>query len=129
MDEQKLKAKIRKQWDIPGLLSDLRGEKWRQSEPNRIDRMHWIGSYQTIENMARQAFPDKEWDEAEKEGFEAMIADEYLDALSQVLVEATGKELRREHVYTTVEDNDVWIGQYEDMSADELRAMGFEIEV
>lgn len=128
MDEQRLKSKIRRQWNIPGLLSDLRQEKWHRTEPNRIDRMHWLGSYQTIEYMARQAFPSEEWEEAEAEGFENEIVDEYMDALAEVLVDATGKELRREHVYTTFEDGEAWIGQYEDISAAELQAMGFEIE-
>jgi hypothetical protein len=117
MDQKKLLAKIRRQWDIPGLLSDLRKEKWRRTEPHRIDRMHWIGSYQTIEGFARQAFPAKEW-----------IVDEYLEALSEALIDATGKELRREHVYTTFEEGEAFIGQYEDISAEELQAMGFEIE-
>lgn len=128
MDQKKLQAKILKQWDIPGLLSDLRAEKWRQSEKNRIDRTHWIGSYQTIEQMAREAFPAKEWDEAAKEGFEGEIVDEYLEALADVLIDATGKELRREHVYATFEEGEAFIGQYEDISAEELQAMGFEIE-
>ena len=128
MDQKKLLAKIRRQWDIPGLLSDLRKEKWRQTEKNRIDRTHWIGSYQTIEQMAREAFPSKEWDEAAEEGFEGEIVDEYLEALSDVLIDATGKELRREHVYATFEEGEAFIGQYEDISAQELQAMGFEIE-
>lgn len=128
MDQKKLLATIRRQWDIPGLLSDLRKEKWRRTEKNRIDRTHWIGSYQTIESLARNAFPVKEWNEAEKEGFEGEIVDEYLEALSDVLIDATGKELRREHVYTTLDEGEVFIGQYEDIPAEELQAMGFEIE-
>lgn len=128
MDQKKLQAKILKQWDVPGLLSDLRAEKWRRTEKNRIDRTHWIGSYQTIESLAREAFPAKEWKEAAEEGFEGEIVDEYLEALSDVLIEATGKELRREHVYATYDEGEVFIGQYEDISAEELQAMGFEIE-
>jgi hypothetical protein len=128
MDEKKLQEKIRRQWDIPGLLADLRAEKWRKTEKNRIDRTHWIGSYQMIEQMAREAYPAKEWNEAAKEGFEGEIVDEYLEALSDALIDATGKELRREHIYTTFEDGEAFIGQYEDISAEELQAMGFEIE-
>jgi len=128
MDQKKLLAKIQRQWDIPGLLSDLRKEKWRQTEKNRIDRTHWIGSYQTIEQMAREAFPAKEWNEAAKEGFENEIVDEYLEALADVLIDATGKEFRREHVYATFDEGEAFIGQYEDISAEELQAMGFEIE-
>jgi hypothetical protein len=128
MDEQKLKAKIRQRWDIPGLIADLRQEKWRRTEPHRIDRTHWVGSYQTIEQMARDAFPVKEWDEAAKEGFEHEIVDEYMDALAETVSEGMGKELRREHVYATLGEGEVLIGQYEEMAAEELRAMGFEIE-
>jgi len=124
-----LKFRIRKQWDIPGLIADLRQQKWERTEPNRIDRLRWIGSYQTIERMAMEAFPQKEWNEAAKEGFENEIVDEYLEALGNAISDGMGKKLRREHVYTTVENGDVWIGQYEDMSAEELRAMGFEIGV
>lgn len=126
---KRLKKIIQRQWDIPGLITDLRREKWRRTEPYRIDRMRWIGSYGFIEAMAQSAFPVKEWDEAAKEGFEHEIVDEYMEALSEVLIDATGKELRREHVYATFEEGEAFIGQYEDISADELRAMGFEIEV
>jgi hypothetical protein len=52
-----------------------------------------------------------------------------MEALAEVVMEAMGKELRREHVYATFEEDEAFIGQYEDISADELRAMGFEIEV
>jgi hypothetical protein len=128
MDDQKLRAKIRRQWDIPGVVADLRKEKWSRTEPNRIDRRHWIGSYQTLERMAREAFPAKEWSEAAAEGFEHEIVDEYMEALAEVIMDSMGKELRREHVYATFEEGEAWIGQYEDMSAAELQAMGFEIE-
>lgn len=128
MDDKKLKSIIKSQWDIPGLLSDLRQEKWRRTEPNRIDRMHWIGSYGTIESMSRDTFPAEEWNEAAKEGFESEIVDEYMEALAAVVMEAMGKELRREHVYATFEEGEAFIGQYEDMAAEELQAMGFEIE-
>ena len=129
MDEQKLKFRIRKQWDIQGLIADLREQKWQRTESSRIDRLRWIGSYEKIESLAKEAFTSKEWNEAAKEGFENEIVDEYLEALGNAISDGMGKELRREHVYTTIEDGDVWIGQYEDMSAEELQAMGFEIEV
>jgi len=129
MSPKALALQIRKQWDIPGLITDLRKEKWHQTEPGRIDRMHWIGSYHTIEDLAKDAYPEKEWEEAaadEVVGADELI-DDYLTALSDVLIEATGGELRQEHVYTTMENDEVFIGQYEDIPADALRAMGFEI--
>ena len=127
VDAEKLVERIKSQWDIPGLLSDLRQAEWMQTEPNRIDRMAWIGSYPTIQAMAKDAFPAKEWREAADAGFEDEIVDEYVDALAEVVMDAMGKELRREHVYATFDEGEVYIGQYEDMSAGELREMGFEI--
>lgn len=128
MSDEALREKIRKQWDIPGLLSDLREAKWYKTERNRIDRRAWIGSYHLIEGMAQAATPRKEWQEAAKEGFEHEIVDEYLEALAEVVMDAMGKELRREHVYATFEEGEGFVGQYEDMSAEELRQMGFGIE-
>lgn len=128
MKEGALQLAIRKQWDIPGLLSDLRAAKWYKTEPNRIDRRTWVGSYPTIEKMAKNATSPKEWQEAAQEGFEHEIVDEYMEALAQVMMEAMGKELRREHVYATFEEGEGFLGQYEDMSAEELKQMGFEIE-
>jgi hypothetical protein len=128
MAAEDLKSRILKQWNIPGLLSDLRKAKWGRTEPDRIDRRTWIGSYDTLRSMARAATSVKEWKEAAKDGFEDEIVDEYMEALAEVVMDAMGKELRREHVYTTFEDGDGFLGQYEDMSAKELKAMGFEIE-
>lgn len=127
MSQRGVAQKIRNQWDIPGLIVDLRKEKWHQTEPNRIDRMHWIGSYSVIEDLAKDAYPAEEWDASAVEGFEDELVDEYLSALSDVIIEATGGELRQEHVYTGIENDEVFIGQYEDISAEALRAMGFEI--
>src|SRR3972149_1289237 len=129
MDDQKLQSKIQRQREIQALISDLRKAKWHRTEPNRIDRRSWLGSYSLIEQMARDPFPGKEWREAAAEGFEHELVDEYLEALAQVVMDTMGKELRREHVYATSEDGDAWLGQYEDMSADELLAMGVEVEV
>lgn len=127
MDEKRLLAKLRKQWDVSGLVSDLRKSKWARTEPNRIDRLSWIGSYETLKTMARDTFPEKEWKEAEQEGMEDEVIDEYLDAVAHVVMDAMGKDLRREHVYATFAEGDAYLGQYEDISAEELEAMGFEI--
>jgi hypothetical protein len=127
-ERQRILRKIQKQWDLPSLVSDLRQEKWRKTEPHRIDRMRWIGSYDLITSMAQDAFSEQEWREAAADGFEGELVDDYLSALGDALIEATGKELRREHIYTTLEEGDVFIGQYEDMAAADLRHMGFEIE-
>lgn len=128
VNAEKLVERIKAQWDIPGLLSDLRQAKWAQTEPNRIDRMAWIGSYDTIQAMAKDAFPAKEWREAADVGFENEIVDDYMEALAEVVMDAMGKELRREHVYATFDEGEAYIGQYEDIPAAELREMGFEIE-
>lgn len=49
-----------------------------------------------------------------------------LDQLTEVMWKR--QEEWREHVYATFEEGEAFIGQYEDMAADELREMGFEIE-
>ncbi len=128
MNAKKLAHGIKEQWDIPGLLSDLRKAKWAQTEPGRIDRMTWVGAYDTIRSMAQGVFPAEEWKRAIQDDFDHELVDEYMDALSEVVMDAMGKELRREHVYATFEDGEAFIGQYEDIPAEELRAMGFEVE-
>jgi hypothetical protein len=119
---------VRKDWDIQGLISDLREAKWGQTEPNRIDRRSRLASYDDIRSLAKNAIPKKEWEEARVNGFEDEIVDDYMERLAEAVMEGMGKELRREHVYATFEEGEGYIGQYEDMSAVELREMGFEIE-
>jgi hypothetical protein len=124
----RMEKAVRKDWDIQGLISDLREAKWGQTEPNRIDRRTWLASYDAIQSLAKNAVPAKEWEEASMNGMEAEIVDDYMEVLAQAVMEGMGKELRREHVYATFEEGEGYIGQYEDMSAVELREMGFEIE-
>ena len=128
MDAEKLVHSIKEQWDIPGLLSDFRKVKWAHTEPGRIDRMMWVGAYDTIRSMAQNAFPAEEWKKAIQDDFDHELVDEYMETLAEVIMDAMGKELRREHVYATFEDGNAFIGQYEDIPAEELRAMGFEVE-
>lgn len=127
MNREKLKERVKKDWDILGLLADLREQKWFGSEPHRIDRVSYIGSYGQLRRLTHQAFPKDEWDEAAKEHLEDELIEEYLDALSEVVMEATGKDLRREHIFSTMDGEDVFIGQYEEMDPKELREMGFDI--
>lgn len=144
--EKRLKAKIRKQWDIPALVSELCNETWRRTEPNRFDRMSGIGSYQSITEMARDVFPAKEWKDAAKEGFEHELVDDYLETLAGIVSEkgicvivaipSGVKEWRPSpensrpigHVYATYEDGECYLGQYEDGTAEELREMGYKVE-
>lgn len=125
--EDRLVDLIKSHWDVDGLIADLRAQKWQQTEPNRIDRMAWIGSYDAIRRLASDSVSDEEWAEAEAEGFEDEIVEKYMETLAKVVMDAMGKELRREHVYTIFEEGDAFLGQYEDISPDELRSMGFEI--
>ncbi len=90
--------------------------------------MAWIGAYDTIRSMAQDVFPAEEWERAIKDDFDHELIDEYMETLAEVVMDAMGKELRREHVYATFEDGEAFIGQYEDIPAEELRAMGFEVE-
>ena len=73
-------------------------------------------------------FPAAEWKRAIQDDFDEELIDEYMEALAEVVMDAMGKDLRREHVYATFEGGEAFIGQYEDIPAEELRAMGFEVE-
>jgi hypothetical protein len=147
--EKRLKAKIRKQWDIDMLVHDLFGASWRRTEPGRFDRMIWIASNAGVKANAKEVFPVKEWKEAEEAGFEHEITDDYVNALAEVVSKAISrfkfwpplprgvKEWRPsqaplpmgfEHVYATFEDGDAYLGQLTDLSAEELRFMGFKVE-
>lgn len=113
---------VKKDFNLRGLVSDLREQKWRGTNPGQIERTLWIGSASSIEKLAQFAVTEKEWKEAEADGFEHEIVEEYMNALA----EAVSKEMD-EHVYTTFLEDEAYIGQYEDMAPADLRAMGFEI--
>lgn len=114
---------IKKHFDIRGLASDLREQKWFGTESYRIDRTFWIGNYELIRSLTRHAIPPREWHEAVREGAEDGLVDDYLNVLAVMVGEAMGDE----HVYGVFDEGEAFIGQYEDMSAKELREMGFEI--
>lgn len=125
------KKHITDHWDIDGLASDIRQAEWYITEgptshgSARIDRMTNIGSYERIERMIKDLLPQKEVQEAEKDDtiFE-MLNDatrEYLDELA----EQVGKHMK-EHVYGTVEEDDMWLGQYEEGKLEDL-ARDFKI--
>jgi hypothetical protein len=118
-----MREAIAKHFDIPSVVSELRTQKWFGTEPYRIDRTLWIGSYELIRSLTRQAVPTREWYEAAREGMEDGLVDDYLNTLAVMVGEAMGEE----HVYGMFEDSEAFLGQYEDMSAAELREMGFEI--
>lgn len=123
MAGDKFREAVRQDFTPSHLVSELRAQKWRGTEPGRIDRMLWIGDAATIEKLAQFAVTEKEWEEAKAEGFEGEILDEYMEALAEEVSKAM-----KEHVYATFQEGDAFIGQYEDMAAADLRAMGFEIE-
>jgi hypothetical protein len=118
----RIEKAVRRDWKASSLEKEIRSQKWFATEPNRIDRTAWIGSYDQIRDLAKAAVPSKEWKEAQDVGFEDEIVDEYMDALAEMMVEKMS-----EHVYATFLEGEAYLGQYEDMSAEELRAMGFEI--
>lgn len=140
--DKRLRAKILNQWDIVGLVSDLCDATWRKTEPKRFDRMILVHTMGGIEGMAKDVFPVKEWKDAAKEGFEHELVEEYMEILASLVAQGSCegaavppgiKEWRPSpqeprpigHVYATVEDGDVFLGQYEDATADELREMGY----
>lgn len=114
---------VKKDFNLRGLVSDLREQKWRGTGPSQIERILWIADGSSIDSLAQFAVTKKEWDEAWAAGVEDEIVDEYMDALA----EALSKEMD-EHVYATFKEEGAYIGQYEDMAPADLRAMGFEIE-
>lgn len=118
-----MRESITKDFDVPGVASDLREQKWFGTESYRIDRTLWIGSYDEILSLAQNAVPEREWHEAVREGVEHEIVDDYLNTLAVMV----GEAMRGEHVYGMLEGGEAFIGQYEDMGAKELREMGFEI--
>lgn len=122
-----LEQTIYQQWDIPALTNELRAQGWMKTEPNRIDRLLWIGSYEALRKLASDASSEEEWSLAVEEGLEDEIVDEYMEGMAKAVMEAMGGELRREHVYAIFEEGEAFIGQYEDIAAEDLREMGFEI--
>jgi hypothetical protein len=118
-----LDATIKRQWNLEGLASDLDGETWHVTEQNRIDRTIFLASYENISALAQESVSKKEWKEAEQDGFEHEIVDEYLDRLAELVAEKMGK-----HVYGTLNEGDAFLGQYEDGHIEELRSQGFVIE-
>jgi hypothetical protein len=125
-------ALVKKHWDIKGLAKDLKAQKWNITEGptqhgyTRIDRMIHVGSYPTIESLARQSVSDKEIAEAEKDDTLPELIDdlvqEYIDTLAEVVAKAM-----RKHVYGTFDAGDGYLGQYEEGKLDNLRRR-FDIE-
>jgi len=147
MTDKTLRTKIRKQWSIDVLVQELCEATWSETEHNRCDRRIWIGSYATISEMAQEVFPAGEWADAAKEGFEHEIVDDYVETLAAIV--ADGKCVQPDRVpsgvkewrppvkvkpqkvgdvYGGADDGEVYLGQYEDMSAEEMRARGHNVE-
>lgn len=142
------RRKVESHWNIPGLVQELCDAAWHNTEPHRYDRMISIGSWWSIMELTKDIVPEEEWKDAKREGFEHEFVDDYLETLSsivsekgkcvQVRIKPGKKEWRPGktktmkpigHVYGTYEDGDCFLGQYEeDVTAEELRAMGFEVE-
>jgi len=138
---------VESHWDIEGLAQELCEAAWHKTERDRYDRMIGIGSYESIAENAEDTVSKKEWSEAKKTGFEYEIVDDYLSALAEIVSEkgmcvkkAVGpgrKEWRPGpvetlqpigHVYGTYEDGECYLGQYEDATEEEMKAMGHRIE-
>lgn len=140
---------VKSHWHIDGLVGDLCDAAWRETEPNRYDRMLGIGSWDSILELAERAVDDEaEWRKAQKEGYEPEYVDQYLDTLASIVSEKgkcvqtripEGKKEWRPgakmvvkkigHVYGTYEDDECYLGQYEEgVTAEELEARGFKVE-
>lgn len=122
MADPRIVASILKDWDLQGMLDDLIAEQWSKTEPGRIDRMARISSYEQVKATAKKAIPVKEWKEAENNGVEDEIVEKYIETLGDILT-----KILAEHVYATIDEDSVFIGQYEHGDLDELREQGFDI--
>lgn len=123
MGDEKIEKAVQRDWNFNTIVKDLRAQKWRGTEPHRIDRMLWLMDAYELDKKAKAAIGRKEWDSAAKDGVEGEIAEEYAEALAEQI-----SRTMQEHVYVTIQGSEVYAGQYEDMAAEDLRAMGFEIE-
>lgn len=148
MKDKKLIKKVKAHWNIQGLADELCDAAWSRTEPHRFDRTIWIGSIATMDEMAQDAFGDKEWARASKQGYTSELTDDYIEALAEVVSEKGlctvmripkgKKEWRPEsgpeeipigHVYGTFEDGEAYLGQYEEgVTTEELRKMGWKVE-
>ncbi len=115
-----LQDTVRTHWNIPGLRRDLLNETWNITERHpgwiRIDRTKWLGSADSIWSLAKRTVTPQEWAEAEANGFEQEIVDDYLNALSELLEIEMG-----ESVYGMIEEDKGFLGQYEEGDEEELR--------
>ncbi len=121
--EEAIRQAVLRDWNFIELERGLRGQKWRETEPGRIDRMLWVADDSVIERGAKNAVSKEDWDQAVLDGMEGEIVDDYMEALAEALIDKM-----KEHVYAFFEGGDAYIGQYEDIPAEHLRQMGFEIE-
>ncbi len=110
---------IRRQWNIPGLVKDLRERQFEALESNRIHRMVWIASYPAFEKLVRETIPDDEWTKATDEGYEHEYVDEYMDAMGALIIATIGDSGPSEGVYVSADEGEVFLGQIEDMSLED----------
>lgn len=119
------KKAIKKNWDIDGLVSDLRGAEWYITEGptsqgyTRIDRMIGLPSYRSFEEFARDLLPKSEIKEAEKTDTLPEVLSDAADQYINELAELVGEKMK-EHVYGTWEEGDGWLGQYEEGKLQDL---------
>ena len=66
--------------------------------------------------LAKRTVKPQEWADAEENGFEQEIVDDYLNALSELLEIEMG-----ESVYGMIEEDEGFLGQYEEGDEEELR--------
>jgi hypothetical protein len=101
---------VRRDWDIQGLANDLRDAEWQNTERGRIDRRTFVASYNSIMKLTKNVVSKKSWAMAEKNGFEHDYVDDYINAVAFAV-----QRLMGEHVYGTVDEDDVFVGQYQEV--------------
>lgn len=110
-------------WDVAVIIRDLRGEDWYLTEEYlswvRVDRRVYLSSYESFEQAALETLSESERKRAVTDGWGHEVADDYSMALGEVLTKSMG-----DHVYVGFDEGDVFAGQYEEGSLDELSEMG-----
>lgn len=111
--QKKLRAQIKRDWGIKGIVHALRSREWEKTAPHRLNRLVSIAGDSAFTRTVQNSVTEEEWSDAEEKGITHEIENDYADAFGDVLREAMG-EAEGEHVYVARDASaGVWYaGQY-----------------
>lgn len=119
-EEGRIRERVDEDWDLERLTNKLKQQTWNVTEKHetwiRIDRMIYISSSQGIEELTSDAYDTEDWTEMMESGASHEATDDYMNYLAEAVAKVMG-----EHVYGTFEDDDAFLGQYEEGPEAELR--------